>query len=529
MALGVLALIVGYTLLTGVRPSSVRATAVVAAFCLGLVARRPTSAANSLCLAWLVVIAIHAAAPFQLGCQLSFLTVFLLIWGVGPMLVPAPPTAIEELIDQSRSPLSRFARSGVRLAAQAYAVNLALSAATWPVLLTTQNVVSPAGLLIGPAVVAASGVALLGGFGLLLGAAVLPAASFVMALPLRLGLACCGGLVKWGDRLPGGVVYSPGPPPLWLLGFYAVLVAAVLAPDPWRRRLLLGLGAFVALSLIPGWGGSRPADETRVTLLAVGKGGCVVIETHDGRTILYDVGTTAGPSAVRRVVAPYLWGRGVARVDELFLSHADFDHFNGVAELARRFPVGRVTLTPSFRDKPTREVEGALNAIAEFKLPVRVASAGEVSEAGGVMLTVLHPPKFGPAGTENERSLVLEVSYAGQTVLLMGDLEQKGTAELLHLPPRRCAVLMAPHHGSRAALPPALVEWASPQLVVASRGAPYGNTLRPGDAGAVPVWDTDAGGALTLRLHASGVVAEQFLGGERLALHPPRARKGAGR
>jgi competence protein ComEC len=56
----------------------------------------------------------------------------------------------------------------------------------------------------------------------------------------------------------------------------------------------------------------------------------VVIEPPDGRVILYDAGTTLGPDAVRRTVTPYLWHRGARRIDEVFLSHADLDHFNGL-------------------------------------------------------------------------------------------------------------------------------------------------------------------------------------------------------
>ena len=75
--------------------------------------------------------------------------------------------------------------------------------------------------------------------------------------------------------------------------------------------------------------GSSPRDSDGIRL-GVGDGGCVVIETPDGRVILYDTGTTSGPDAFRRVVAPYLWNRGIQRIDEVFLSHADLDHFNGL-------------------------------------------------------------------------------------------------------------------------------------------------------------------------------------------------------
>lgn len=512
----VLAVIVGYAVLTGLRPSAVRAAVMVACACGGLVLRRPTMPANSFALAWLAVVALNPADPFNLGCKFSFLCVFVLVWGVGPWLVGRERTPLEQLVEESRTTLERGLRLAGRAVLAAYAITLALGVAVAPLQLAAQNLVSPVGLVIGPAVVLLTSVALLAGFVLML-LSFVPPVAFVAAVPVRLALAGCDQVVTGADAVPGGAVYLPGPSPLFLTGFYALLAAVILAPKLWARRAAVGLGAWVlgALALPPDT--DKPADELRVAVLAVGKGGCVVLETPDGRCLVYDVGTTAGPAAVRRVVAPYLWDRGVRRIDELFISHADFDHFNGVGELLRRFPVGQVTLTPSFADKPTREVAGALDAIRVAGVPTRLAAAGQTFTAGDVTLEVLHPPPAGPPGIENERSLVLLVTHAGQTILLSGDLEKAGTEVLLKTRPRPVDVLMAPHHGSRAALPPRLVEWCRPKLVVVSRGPPLGNSLKPGDVGGgVSVWDTYTHGAVTLRSHKTGLVAGAYRTGERV-------------
>ena len=118
----------------------------------------------------------------------------------------------------------------------------------------------------------------------------------------------------------------------------------------------------------------------------------------------------------------------------MFLSHADADHFNGVAELLSRFPVGQVTLTPSFAEKPTPEVEAALAAIRAWGVPSRLAHTGMHFHAGDVSLRVLHPPPDGPPGIENERSLVLLVTHGAHRILLTGDLEKSGTALVLANP-----------------------------------------------------------------------------------------------
>jgi competence protein ComEC len=298
-----------------------------------------------------------------------------------------------------------------------------------------------------------------------------------------------------------------------LVGFYTLVAVIVLRG--WRRSkwFVLAVPAWVLVAaLLPG--PEKPADELRVTFLSVGHGGCVVMETPDGRCLLYDCGTTAGPDAVRRVIAPYLWGRGIRRVDELFVSHADADHFNGIGELVRRFPVGRVTFTPSFAEKPAADVEEVVRVLKAANVPMRVVSAGQQFDAGDVSFEVLHPPPVGPPGIENERSLVLAVRHAGHTILLTGDLEKAGTDRVLSLPPVPADVFVAPHHGSKAAFPPGLRTWASPKCVLVSRANLFSNAVTEKETGA-PTWDTHTHGTLTVRSNPTGLTLEAYKSGVR--------------
>src|SRR5262249_33634015 len=185
-------------------------------------------------------------------------------------------------------------------------------------------------------------------------------------------LAWCDALVSWADGLPGACWYAGNLPPWWLIGFYTVgiiwLVAPYLleprrgespggpSPVPVKSRVRWAaptvLTSWACVGLLGGAVRATP-DELRVTFLAVGHGNCTVLETPDGRCILYDSGSLAGPDVTRRQIAPFLWSRGVRRIDELILSHADLDHFNGLPALLERFAVGQITVTPSFADKTT--------------------------------------------------------------------------------------------------------------------------------------------------------------------------------
>lgn len=516
----VMLLIVGYTVLTGMRPSGVRAAVMVSALCGGLILRRPVLPANAFALGWLMVILFRPTDPFTLGCQLSFLSVFVLIWLVGRSFRPGPRSPFDELLEESRSQLVLMLREIARLILLMYAVSLVLAVANAPLLAADQHLVSPIGIVIGPPVIVLTSAALLSGFLMLITVPLEPLHQ-VLARLTELTLAATGRLVHWAETIPGGWFYTAGPPVGWMLGFYVLGAVLILVGPQGRPRMLWALLGWIVIGLLLPTV-SMTERETRLTFLAVGKGGCTVIETADGRCLLYDAGTTNGAAAVRRVIAPYLWHRGIRRIDEILLSHADADHFNGLPAILDRFAVGQVTMTPSFAEKPTAEVASALLALEQHAIPCRLAVAGDRFRAGDVELEVLHPPPVGPSGTENERSLVIALRHREVTILLTGDLEKSGTQYLLERSAIPADVLMAPHHGSRAALPPALLRWTRPRLVVVSRGRPYGNTVTPADVGpTATIWNTWDDGAVCLRLTPHGLIAETYRDRETLVVRKP--------
>jgi competence protein ComEC len=521
----VMVVMIGYALLTGARPSAVRAAVMVCAVCGAIVSRRPLVLANAFALAWLVVVAVNPTDPFITpGCQLSFLSVFVLLFGVTRWLAPRARTPVEQLLDETRALSEKALRALWRVVWVAFAISLILTIANAPLVLAWQNLVSPLGVILSPPLILLTSVALIFGFLLLL-VSPLGFVAWPFARITEWSLAGCELLVHAAEQVPGGWVYAPGPSMVWLVGFYLGVAGLVLLPSSWSKRFFIGLALWVFLGLAVSYR-SRTSDELRVTFLAVGHGGCVVMETPDGRVILYDAGTTTGPDAVRRVIAPYLWSRGVSRIDEVFLSHADLDHFNGMPELLKRFPVARVTVTPSFADKSTPGVEAALAAFDRRGIARRVAVVGERFEAGAVTFDVLHPPMEGPPGNENTRSMVLLVRHGGHTVLLTGDLEGEGQTMVRLRPVPPVDVMLAPHHGGKSANAPQfdadkkaqpglMAMWARPKLVVSSqRPRPTDHLAAAYGGVGATVWDTPTAGAVTVRCHATGVVAEAFKSGE---------------
>ncbi len=512
--------VLAYALLTGGRPPALRSAVAVCALCGSYLFRRPLLPANALALAWLVVAAISPADVFDAGCQLSFLAVAVLTWGTRSW-GKCEVDPLDHLIDEMRPAWQRVLRWLLREMLLAYAITFAVWLALAPLVAFHFHSIQPAGLPLGPLATILTAAALLTGFALLLLAP--------LCAPLGVGLGWLTGLLLgWCDTLIGATVawrgaylYVPDVPLWWLVVFCIGLLAA-LTQRPLRQRapwmLAVGL-AWLALGLLIGVARRTPG-EFRCTFLAVGHGGCAVLETPDGRTFLYDVGALTGPEVTRRHIAPYLWYRGVRRIDEVFLSHADLDHFNGVAALLERFAVGQVTTTPTFAQRGNRPVATTLKALERHGVELRVVHAGDRLTAGEVTMDVLHPPTQGPEGNENARSLVLLVRHGEHTLLLTGDLEGPGLERVLRMRPIRVDVLQAPHHGSPKANPRGLAEWARPQLAVACQGRPRNGAGVADEYAKVGarLLGTWPHGAITVRSSDAGLTAETFRTGVRLLL-----------
>jgi competence protein ComEC len=213
-AIGVLVIVVGYTLLTGLRPSGVRACIMVASLSLGYCLRRPIMPANSFALGWIAVIVLNPTDIFSLGCQLSFLSVFVLMFGLGPLFTPAPLSPVEKLLAESRSPTEKALRWALQCLWQGFLVNLLITLVNMPLLIRDQNIVSPASIIIGPAIIFFTSIALVLGFLMLFtGPTVLLPALF--AWPVGWSLQLCHVVVTWGEKFPAGVIYAPSPPGWW--------------------------------------------------------------------------------------------------------------------------------------------------------------------------------------------------------------------------------------------------------------------------------------------------------------------------
>jgi competence protein ComEC len=511
--LGIASFLLLYGLVVGGRPPIMRSVVTVCVVAGGMFLRRPVVPANSFALAWIMIAALNPTDLFNAGCQLSFLSVAVLYWGASRWF-RRDLDPLDRLVEKTRPGWERFLRRVVREIVVAYLIGLAIWLALIPLVAYHYHMVTFSGLLIGPPLVLLTSIALITGFLTLATAATLPFLVPLFAYPTDWSLGGCEFLVDLCDRMSWARIYVADVPEWLLWIFYPGLLAVLMLEPLYRHRRWAATAAVAWLGVWLLSGAARPTpQEMRCTFLAVGHGGCTVIETPHGRTLLYDAGAVSGPDVTRRIIAPYLWNRGIRRIDTVFLSHADLDHFNGLPALLERFDVKRIIRTPSFVDKRISGVRYTLEAIESRGIPLEVAKAGDHFAFGEVWMEVLHPPVVGPTGLENARSMILLVRHAGHNILLTGDLEKEGMSQVLQKRAPPIDVLMAPHHGSLIANTPEFAAWANAPYVVSCQEPPHGPTRRknPYEDRSTHFLPTSSKGAVTIFSKHNSFKIETFL------------------
>ncbi|MEH6814193.1 MAG: DNA internalization-related competence protein ComEC/Rec2 [Motiliproteus sp.] len=273
------------------------------------------------------------------------------------------------------------------------------------------------------------------------------------------GLICAGWLLEqgyyflvWIDALAGLQWY---PPPQTVIAVVLALCGSmvVLLPKaiPGRK-----LGFVCWLPLLIGVDQPRQLEEFEVTVLDVGQGLAVYVETRNHR-LLYDTGRrfNSGYTVAQSTIRPFLASSGVTTIDGLVISHGDIDHAGGSDFVQDSY-------VPAF------VLSGSGKQIINNSMPCREGHSWVWDD---VLFRFLHPGDD-IYDKENNRSCVLQIISPNGSILLTGDIETKVEVDLVRRYGEKLKVdvLVAAHHGSKTSTSNEFLEHVNPSVVLASSG-----------------------------------------------------------
>ncbi len=326
--------------------------------------------------------------------------------------------------------------------------------------------------------------------------------------------------VQWFAEWSGGAYRVPRPS-LWLVAaFVAAVVAMGIAVRAESKRRAWQTLAGVPLALLAVGVMAHPFapqlehGKLEVTVLDVGQGDAIFVAFPGGKTLLVDGGGSyaalraggvrAGVDVGEQVVSPYLWKRGLKRLDAVALTHAHQDHLDGLNAVLENFRLAELWVSREVDTAAFQEVIGKARRKGVRVVP---RSRGESFQWNGVQGKFLWPETESsrrPGTNLNNTSLVVRLEHGNQAILLPGDIEREVEVELASRGDwRRAGFLKVPHHGSRTSSGSELIAGTEPQVAVVSVGEtnPFGHPHpevlgRLGEAG-VNVLRTDRDGAVT--------------------------------
>jgi competence protein ComEC len=228
--------------------------------------------------------------------------------------------------------------------------------------------------------------------------------------------------------------------------------------------------------------------ELQVTLLDVGQGDSLLINSPTGKTALVD----AGDNGSGKAILSALNDRGAEKVDLLLATHAHADHIGGADEVINRInvrmvldngvaPEGRIFADVNRRAVPTtRSYEDFLNAIEKSGASYIKASPGQTFDlGGGAVISIIAPiqPLFtreqlGSGGNEpNANSIVARLDYGSFSMMLMGDAESQTERRILERGANVGAkIIKIGHHGSGDASTEDFLQVVNPEVAIISVG-----------------------------------------------------------
>ncbi len=262
------------------------------------------------------------------------------------------------------------------------------------------------------------------------------------------------------------------------------------------RKMVAGVTLFLLLlSLHKG-----STDSLLVTFLSVGQGDAACIQSPAGYVYLIDGGSSDSKDVGSYRLEPFLKSKGINKVEAVFISHADSDHFNGIVELIEKMPdTAAGTLADTNRitsDQGIIQIKTLVLSVTDFidenyrmlvelaeqkGILVRYVEQGDKIDDGAITFTCLHPEKTYQAASANAYSEVLLMTYKNFDVLFTGDVQADGEKSSVTFyqdlaeydssyNENVIEVIKVSHHGSKTSSTQAFLSFFHPMFSIISCG-----------------------------------------------------------
>jgi len=229
------------------------------------------------------------------------------------------------------------------------------------------------------------------------------------------------------------------------------------------------------------------AQELKIHFGYFGNGDAILLELPGNKTALIDAGPATDTAKGTPAVAKLLKQHGIKRIDYLVLTHPHADHIGGMSYVVDQCAIGRfytiAATIPNKEAEETRMRETLFLKLQAKGVPISYPAEGDRLDwmEDGKVRVLNAAPSEGTTGSSSEMnnlSLVLQLYYAGKTLLLTGDIETETEQRLVQKygDGLKSDILKVPHHGSKQSSTEAFLKAVAPSqaFITAGKNNMYG-------------------------------------------------------
>ncbi len=229
---------------------------------------------------------------------------------------------------------------------------------------------------------------------------------------------------------------------------------------PELRKVLVYFTIFsMGLSLV-----SYDNKFISIDFIDVGQGDAILLSDNKTKNLI-DTGGSYFRDVGKNDLGPYLDYRSIDRLDRVFISHFDYDHYGSLVYLLENYKISKIYINRWPEDQDLKEL---LVKVSKASTEIKLLKAGDRIDLGeGKVLEVVDRSR--DYLDENNNSMVLRGQFFSKSILFTGDIEEERERELVD---QLSAVdfLKLGHHGSDSSSSQDFIDLLRPKVSIISVG-----------------------------------------------------------
>jgi len=470
-----------FLLIVPPRAPTVRAAIICCVYCVSFFFRRRSNSINTLSLAAIILLLIRPTQLFEAGWQLSFGTVLGILLFANRIhfflyeKVTSLPWRRER---QETKPFLRiFSKLGPYVL-RLFSIGLAAWLGGAGILLYHFYTITPLASIWTVLVFPLVSTILVLGFLKIILFFLLPTLSAFLGIIVTLLSSSLIWIVKLLAHLDISEILIGQVPPALVILYYCIILFTgfVYFKRPLIKKAICTV---LFLTMIVFLGAAKwqrtHRDNLVITCLDVGHGQAIFVQLPGKANLLFDAGSLHKSDIGGRIIAPFLDYAGINKIDAIIISHSDIDHINGIPRIAEHCEVGEVYANDAFFDKADQwgTAKFLNDCLTEKGLKIKRLDE-DLNLSSSANIKILWPnEQIGKNEdlSDNDKSLVSLIEFAGTEILLCSDIEKFAQRELLRLyPDLKADVVIVPHHGSVNTLEDNFLEKLDADILIYSCG-----------------------------------------------------------